>query len=185
MRQLKQSVPTNIMVFMTDSINRVSGKTGLTLSINLSKNGGAFSSITPSVTERGYGWYSIALTSSHTDTLGDLALNITATGADPTDLLCRVVKHTPSGIRKNMSLPAFTFFMTDSVTHTPKTGLTITAQRSLDGGTFGTCTNNATEVGNGVYKIDLSANDLNGDIVTLRFTGTGANDRIIIIVTEP
>jgi hypothetical protein len=88
---LKQSTARNRMVFMTDEADHVSGATGLTLTITASKDGAAFASITPTVTERGNGWYSLALTTSHTDTLGDLALHITATGADPTDLRDQVV----------------------------------------------------------------------------------------------
>lgn len=90
MRNLKQSTAANVMVFMTDSADHVAGKTGLTLTITASKDGVAFASISPTVTERGSGWYNLALTTAHTDTLGDLALHATATGADPTDLLCRV-----------------------------------------------------------------------------------------------
>ncbi len=90
MRLLKQSTAANVMVFMTDSADHVAGKAGLTLTITASKDGAAFASISPTVTERGNGWYNLALTTSHTDTLGDLAIHVTATGADPTDLLCRV-----------------------------------------------------------------------------------------------
>jgi hypothetical protein len=88
---LKAGTAANVMVLMVDSLDHVTGKASLTLAITASKDGGAFASITPTVTERGSGWYALALTTSHTDTLGDLALHITATGADPTDLLCRVV----------------------------------------------------------------------------------------------
>lgn len=91
MRQLKQSTAANIMVFMTDALDHISGKTGLTLTITSSKDGGAFAGIAPTVTERGSGFYNIALTASMVDTLGDLALHVSATGADPTDLLCRIV----------------------------------------------------------------------------------------------
>ncbi len=91
MRMLKQSTTANVMVFMTDIADHVTGKAGLTLTITQSKDGGAFASITPTVTDRGNGWYNLALTTTHTNTLGDLALHITGTGADPTDLLARVV----------------------------------------------------------------------------------------------
>jgi len=74
------------MVFLTDASDHVTGKTGATLTTTLSKDGAAFASIAPTVTERGDGWYSIALTSGNTDTLGDLVLHITASGADPIDL---------------------------------------------------------------------------------------------------
>jgi hypothetical protein len=83
---LKQSTARNLMVLMTSSTDHITGATGLSLTITASKNGAAFASITPTVTERGDGWYSLALTTSHTDTLGDFVLHVTASGADPTDV---------------------------------------------------------------------------------------------------
>ena len=83
---ITQSAARNLMILMVDSADHVTGKTGLTLTLTLSKDGGAFASISPTVTERGSGWYSVALTSSHTDTAGDLVLHATSTGADPTDV---------------------------------------------------------------------------------------------------
>ena len=50
-------------VLMVDSADHVTGKTGLTLTITASKNAAAFASVSPTVTERGSGWYNIALTS--------------------------------------------------------------------------------------------------------------------------
>lgn len=94
-RILKQSTARTVMVFMVDSADHITGRSGLTLTIQASKAGAAFSTISPSVTDRGNGWYSIALTGGHTDTLGDLALNITATGADPTDLVYLVAPGLP------------------------------------------------------------------------------------------
>lgn len=93
MRVCKQSTARTIAVFITQSADHVSGLTGATLTITASKNGAAFASITPTVTELANGWYSLALTTAHTDTLGDLALHITATSADPTDLLMQVVAY--------------------------------------------------------------------------------------------
>jgi hypothetical protein len=91
MAQLKQSVAYNRMILMVDSTDHVTGKTGLTLTINASKNGGAFAAITPTVTDRGNGWYNLALTTAHTDTLGDFALRITGTAADPTDISDQII----------------------------------------------------------------------------------------------
>ena len=90
MRSIWKSTAYTLMVFMTDSADHVTGKTGLTLTITASKAGAAFSSISPTVTERGNGWYSLDLTTGHTDTDGDLAIHISASGADPTDLACQV-----------------------------------------------------------------------------------------------
>ncbi|NJL71360.1 MAG: hypothetical protein HC888_06970 [Candidatus Competibacteraceae bacterium] len=93
MRVVKASTGRNVMIFMADSTDHVTGKTGLTIAIEASKNGGAFASISPTVTERGDGWYSAALTSSHLDTLGDLALHVEASGADATDMILDVVAY--------------------------------------------------------------------------------------------
>ena len=90
----------------------------------------------------------------------------------------------PSGIKKNTALANFMFLMVDSTDHlTPKTGLTITATRSIDGAAFGACANAAAEVASGMYKISLAATDLNGDVITLRFTSAAADDRLITIIT--
>lgn len=92
---LKQSTARDIVVLMVDSSDHVTGKTGLTLTIGLSKNAGAFAAITPTVTELSYGFYKLALTAAHTDTLGDFALHITGASADPTDLVRQVVVDLP------------------------------------------------------------------------------------------
>jgi hypothetical protein len=91
MRELKQSTAANVAVFMADSTDHVTGKTGLTLTITASKDAAAFGSISPVVTELANGWYKLALTTSHTDTLGDLAIHVTGTGADPTDFVSRII----------------------------------------------------------------------------------------------
>jgi hypothetical protein len=88
-------------------------------------------------------------------------------------------------IQKNTDLAGFQFFMRDAITHLAATGLTVTSQRSLDGGALSACTNSATQIGNGVYTINLAAADLNGNNVLLRFTATGADDCIMRLVTQP
>lgn len=104
--EVKQNTARNVMVFMTDSADHVTGKTGLTLTITASKDGGAFASISPTVTERGNGWYNIALTASDTDTLGDLCLHVTGTGADPADLKLHVVANLEADTYSRLGTPA-------------------------------------------------------------------------------
>lgn len=85
-----------------------------------------------------------------------------------------------SGPAKNVALPNFEFFMV--LTSNPQagaTGLTITSQRSRDAEAFNPTDNIATEVSSGVYRIDLTADDRNGDVVTYLFTAPGADDRVI------
>lgn len=91
----------------------------------------------------------------------------------------------PEGFKKNTAFSNFVFFMADSTDHvTGKTALTVTAQRSIDGGAFAACTNAVAEIANGWYKINLSAADLNGDSIALKFTATGADATGISIKTK-
>lgn len=91
----------------------------------------------------------------------------------------------PARITKNTALSAFMFKMVDATDHnTAETGLTVTATRSLDGAAFAACANAVSEVSNGWYKIDLAAADLNGNVVVLRFTASGADTTEYVIVTQ-
>jgi len=91
-----------------------------------------------------------------------------------------------SSIKKNQALAGFTFVLVDSTDHvTGKTGVTVTAQRSIDGAAFGPCANAVVEISAGAYKIDLAAADLNGNSILLKFSGTGADTRFVEIITQP
>jgi len=93
--------------------------------------------------------------------------------------------HVQEGFKKNTAFNNFEFEMIDSSNHlSEKTGLTVSAERSIDGGAYASCTNSPAEVGNGTYKINLSAADLNGSSITLRFTATGADVTKITIKTS-
>lgn len=89
------------------------------------------------------------------------------------------------GIQKNVALSNFEFPMMLASDHvTLATGLTITSQVSKDGGVFAATDNSASEVGStGIYKINLSASDLDADILTLKFTAATADARVITIKT--
>jgi len=79
---VKQNSAVVIPVFMSDANgNGVSG----TLTVKIKKNNSNFATITPTVTADANvtGWYNIALTSSHTDTLGVTVLRAETTGALP------------------------------------------------------------------------------------------------------
>jgi hypothetical protein len=85
--------------------------------------------------------------------------------------------------QKNNAFSNYTFMMFDSSTNAPKTGLTVTCERSIDGGAFAACANSPTEVANGLYKINLAATDLNGDNIALKFTSTGAHQTTVVVQT--
>lgn len=93
MHEIQQSTANSVMVRMIASSDHITGMTGLTLAVAISKDGGGFNSITPVVTERGSGWYNIDLTATHCDTLGELVVMATAAGSDPGVKVLYVVEY--------------------------------------------------------------------------------------------
>lgn len=81
--------PINFL--MVKSLDHTSPLTGAAPSLTRSKNGAAFAAGTGAVTEIANGWYSWAGNTGDRDTLGELALHITATGGDNVDLKGMVV----------------------------------------------------------------------------------------------
>jgi hypothetical protein len=80
------STAQNILFFMTDSADHITGKTGLTPTVTISKNGGAFASPSGAVSAVGNGWYQVAGNATDSGTNGPLLLHATSAGADPCDL---------------------------------------------------------------------------------------------------
>jgi hypothetical protein len=262
MALLKQSTAYTRAFLLVQTSDHLSGLTGATPAVTLSKAGSTFASAGGTVTEVSSGWYKIALTTTDTNTVGDLAYHITATSGDPTDFTDQVsatilgdtlsanvlswngagvatpnvsgvpivdMKYTlgtispaaagsvapdwaqvqnktstvaltnttvatvtsvtnavsiASNLKKNAS-GRLTFTLTDSTTHNPKTGVTVTAQVSIDGAAFASCTNSVVEISNGAYTLSLAAADTNGNCLMFRFTGTGADDLDIMAITQP
>lgn len=87
------------------------------------------------------------------------------------------------GVRKNTALAKFTFLMTDSTNHNPAAGLTVSGTVRQDAGSAASITDSVTELANGLYEVDLSSGEMNGNVVTLRFTATGADDLTITLLT--
>ncbi len=90
---------------MIDSADHFSKKTGLTPTVNISKNGGAFGAAAGVVAEIANGWYKVTLSTADTDTQGDLDFYITATGADDTDFVDQVTDPV-RGLAGPTALPA-------------------------------------------------------------------------------
>lgn len=94
---------------------------------------------------------------------------------------------TTFAIVKNTAFNNFEFPMNSSTSpYGPLTGLGtgITGTVSIDGGAFTALTNASSEIGGGMYKINLAAADVNGNNLTLQFTDTGALATLITIVTQ-
>lgn len=116
-----------------------------------------------------------------------MVISAQATGALNTDYeiqLTAVDMYLSPVIKKATAVSNFPFYLVSSSDHvTPVTGATVTATRSIDGGAFASCTNSVTEIANGNYQITLSASDTNGTVIILKFTATGADPRIMYILT--
>jgi hypothetical protein len=91
MAQYQQSVAYTRMFMMILTSDHVTGATSKTVTVTLSKAGGAFGAAGGTITEVSSGWYKIALTTTDTNTLSDLAFHCTATACDPTDFVDQVV----------------------------------------------------------------------------------------------
>jgi hypothetical protein len=136
-KEVKVNTSSNVMVLLTEASDHITGMTGLTLTVTESKNGGVFADASPSVTEQGYGWYNLALTSTATNTVGDLVIHISASGADPGDLKIDVVTATSTDVYNaegsvtSISGSAALSLWNTQVTHTDESFATYSAAKIL------------------------------------------------------
>ncbi len=130
----------------------------------------------------------VATLTGHTVQTGDTfvlangASGFVATKVDTAAILVRL----PVRLTRNTAHANFQFLMvlaSDGVT--PATGLTVTGGVTIDLTAEATLGQTITELANGMYRIDLTAANLNGLNITLRFSGTAARDRVITIVMQP
>lgn len=83
---------------MVDSTDHVTGETGLTPTVTISKNGGSYGAAAGAVTEIGNGLYSLAGNASDRDTLGELWVHADGgAGVDKSDFKVDIVSHDPYG----------------------------------------------------------------------------------------
>jgi hypothetical protein len=199
MERIPQSVAIRVLFKAFNSSDHVTPATGQTIAVVISKNGAAFgnpSGGATNATEISNGWYYADLSTTDTGTTGPLIVRGTCSAVDDIEPQPYNVVNAnnagfsgvPNGqmmVKKNVQLTAFTFPIFDSTTHQMATGKTITAQVSIDGGSLGSCTNAVSELSGGLYKITLAAADLNGNVIALKFSGTGCDDLPFTILTQP
>lgn len=91
MYPVKQSTALTIPVFAHDvSGDAVTGLVDAGFTKRISKNGGAFGAMTVTITEMENGWYSVPLSTSHTDTNGILSITLTHASIKQINLQFRV-----------------------------------------------------------------------------------------------
>lgn len=84
-----------LIFLMVDNTDHITGKTGLSPTVTISKNGGAFASPSGTVSAVGNGWYAVSASTNDPSVLGPLILHATGTSADPTDVVFEVVSYNP------------------------------------------------------------------------------------------
>lgn len=96
MRQRQQnSTVYPVSFFLVQSGDHVTGLSGATPVVTISKNGGAFAAAVGTVAEIGSGWYAWSAHATDRNTLGELAVHIEAAGADPVDFKLEIVPWDP------------------------------------------------------------------------------------------
>jgi hypothetical protein len=102
---LKSSTECPLLFFMVQSADHLTGLTGASPTVTISKNGGAFASPSGAVSEIANGWYKVAANATDTGTAGPIALHATATSGDPFDgIVAEVVAYDPQdGVRGGMT----------------------------------------------------------------------------------
>ncbi len=108
----------------------------------------------------------------------------TITGSDGVTLATLQPNEDFGTITKNAAFPNFEFLMVLTSDHvTPGVGLTVSAQRSIDGAAFASVAGGIAEVSNGIYQFDALAADTNGDVITWRFSAATADDTFVTFKT--
>ena len=112
MRVIKQGSTPTILFLLVSSTNHVSGlATGATPVVYIGKGAsgtGALSTNTATAVDTANlpGWYRLALTATETNSIGDLVVHASATGADDTDRLFYVESNDISGITTDIAAKA-------------------------------------------------------------------------------
>lgn len=189
-----------LMVLASDHIT---GATGATVTVQLSKGPApaAFAAAGGAVTEIGLGWYQCLLSTTDTNTPGDLAVHCAGTSptCDPTDFVDQVQNTVFTDLQLNANgyaliasqvkqNTAFLLPFIMTVNGIPTPGMTgFTAQRNLAGAGFAPCANTVVEDGVGWYHILLAPTDTNATVIEVHITAavTGADDRNITLYTQP
>lgn len=143
---LKQSSTVYPLCFLlVQSSDHITGLTGASPTVTLSKAGGAFASPAGAVSEIANGWYKVAGNATDTATLGPLLLHAAAASGDPCDDKFEVVAFDPQdGVRLALSGLA-------NATPGATGGLTIAGSNAAT--TFATLTSTGAFSVNGVSDV--------------------------------
>lgn len=96
--QITNATTPTLVFLLVSSTDDKTAVTGVTPTVQLSKNGGAFVGATNSPSEIANGWYKVALTTTETNTDGALIIRATGTGADEWRDVHQVLTTNPANV---------------------------------------------------------------------------------------
>lgn len=92
----KDSTTHPVPFFVTSTADHITGKTGLTPTVTISKDGStSFGAVAGAVTEMGSGWYALAGSSSDRNTLGTAVFHVAPSSCDPADFSISILAIDP------------------------------------------------------------------------------------------
>ena len=117
------------------------------------------------------------------DVLDAAAIATDAIGAD--ELATTAVEEIARALlpQVNTAFSNITFEMYDDTNHNPTAGLTVTGERSLNGGAYASVSGSINQISDGTYQFDALAADMNGALIVFKFTASGADDTFVHIKT--
>ncbi len=175
-----KGVAYSFAIYLTDQSNRYTFKSAPTLAtgdFQISKDGGVFANLATLPTVEPTGGSRVKVSLSATEMAADILdiLAVDAAGAEWDPLAITI---------KTNDYSNFEFVMYDA-NGDPSAGLTVTAQKSVNGGAYASATNSVVAVGSGTYKINPTPDIPSTGIVTFRFTASGAKEQAVTIAAEP
>lgn len=127
MLEWKLNQQNRIAFVMVDATStEVPGLGGAGLTIQISKNGGAFVASAGTKAEIGNGWYTYLATAAEADTVGVVAIMVTGAGCVQQNLEYTVQQRNPNAI-------AFTYTVTNVSTGNPIEGVEVTITTDVGG----------------------------------------------------
>lgn len=91
--------------------------------------------------------------------------------------------HRDENFRKGVAVTGFTFVLIDKSDGSAITSGTVTVSITKDGGTQGSSTNSAVHEGNGQWSVNLTAAEMDADIVGIVVTHTDATPDFFVLET--
>lgn len=125
-----------IRVSGTDPFHIYLGASGLAtnMTVTLSKNGGTFNTVSPTITDRNNGYYKIEPIAAHRDTLGENAWLFSPSGSDAMPRVEQVVNYDFSNVHDAILSRSVSFSEANAAEHSLATLILLNTESSAEEG---------------------------------------------------